>query len=235
MKMKTELSFLIYDVPDPNVSIDRRHRSVVQGMRNLQSPFSWRDIEAPETPVREKGAISALYKIRYPSIPVFHTGSYQIRDAKYLYDKAACDDRFSFEFKPGLPGLDYANLLYQSFAELVSAIGGYRAVLFYDSYSIQFDDRHAEIRKKLRDDKAIDTDGRNNIFCLDPVHYWSEELCQKAFGFGRDEVIRRLTGKVPLVKPLMDGVYVVFSDNPDLTFEDYCAYNDALKPVLGLI
>lgn len=35
--------------------------------------------------------------------------------------------------------------------------------------------------------------------------------------------------------PLMDGVYVVFNDNPDLSFEEYCAYNDALKPVLGLI
>lgn len=86
----------------------------------------------------------------------------------------------------------------------------------------------------LRDDDVVDTDGRNNIFCLRPAHYWDEDLCRAAMGFGRDEVIRRLTGRVPRVEPLMDGVYVVFSDNPDLSFEEFCAYNDALKPVLGL-
>jgi hypothetical protein len=34
--------------------------------------------------------------------------------------------------------------------------------------------------------------------------------------------------------PLMDGVYTVFSDTPDLTYEEFVAINDRFKPVLGL-
>lgn len=235
MNKQIELSFWVYDIPNPNVSIDERHRSVVQGMQNLQSPFSWRDLEVPAAPLRGRGDFSAIYELKYPSVPIFHTGSYQIRDPKYLYDEAASDDRFSFEFKLDAPAFEYSSLVHQHLPDLVAAIGGYRARLPYGHFAIPYGDLHQKERKRLRDDNSIDTDGRNNIFSLDPVHFWNETLCQKALGFGRDEVIRRLTGKVPLVKPLMDGVYVVFSDDPDLTFEEYCAYNDALKPVLDLI
>lgn len=235
MSKKNDLSFWIYDIPVPSVSIEERHNSVVKGMQKLKSPFSWHDVIPPATPVRRKGDLSANYSFRYASIPVLHEGSYHIRDVKYLYDKAAYDDHFSFEFKLEKPGLNYESLVRYHFPELVAAIGGYRAALSYGYYGIWFDDRHPEARKKLRDDIVVDTDGRNNIFCLRPVHYWGENLCEAAMGFGRDEVIRRLTGKVPQVGPLMDGVYVVFSDNPDLSFEEFCAYNDALKPVLGLI
>lgn len=235
MSKEIELSFWVYDIPNPSVSIEERHNSIVEGMKNLHSPFSWRDFEAPVPPQRKKGSFSAVYKLRYPSSSILHIGWYQIRDAKYLYDEAACDDRFSFEFKLGTPGLEYASLVHQHFPSLIAAIGGYRACLPYGHYAIPYGDLHKEERVRLRDDEAIDTDGRNNIFALDPVHFWNEELCQKALGYGRDEVVHRLTGKVPRIEPLMDGVYVVFSDNPDLTFKEYCAYNDALKPVLGLI
>lgn len=235
MSKKPNLSFWIYDIPLVNVPIEERHRSVVDAMRRLTSPFTWRGLELPATPIRKKGAFSAFYAFRYSSISVQYRGWYHIRDAKYLYDKAECDDIFSFEFKLGIPELEYASLVHQHFPNLIAAIGGYRACLPYGHYAIPYGDLHKEERVRLRDDEAIDTDGRNNIFALDPVHFWNEELCQKALGYGRDEVIHRLTGKVPLVRSLMDGVYVVFSDNPDLTFEEYCAYNDALKPMLGLI
>jgi len=99
---------------------------------------------------------------------------------------------------------------------------------------VKYEDLHREIVATLRSSPAADIDGRNNIFTLEVAQYWDAELCQRALGYGRDEVIKRLTGKVPLVQPLMDGVYVVFNDDPDLTFEEFCAYNDRLKPVLGL-
>ena len=39
---------------------------------------------------------------------------------------------------------------------------------------------------------------------------------------------------MPLVRPLMDGVYTVLNDNPNLSFEDFCVFNDRFKPILGL-
>ena len=114
------------------------------------------------------------------------------------------------------------------------AFQGYAGHGYMASHSRHYSELRAAEISKLRLDPSIDVNGRNNIFTLNVAEYWDAELCQRALGYGRDEVIKRLSGKVPLVRPLMDGVYVVFSDNPDLTFEEFCAYNDRLKPVLGL-
>ena len=64
--------------------------------------------------------------------------------------------------------------------------------------------------------------------------YWDAELCQRALGYDRDEVIRRLAGKVPRVDPLMDGVYVVFNDDPALSYENFVQMNQNGKALLGL-
>jgi hypothetical protein len=103
--------------------------------------------------------------------------------------------------------------------------------------AVEFEDRAFQSNEPLRRfpaDPSIDTNDRNNIVTLEPAMYRDGLLCQRALGYDRDEVIRRLQGKVPLVMPLMDGVYTVFSDNPDLTYEEFVAINDRFKPVLGL-
>jgi hypothetical protein len=232
---KIELSFWVYDIPQLQVSIEDRHRSVVQRMKRLRSPFSWQELEPPPVPPRTRGSFLAQYEFRYPEIPIHHSAGYHIRDSRFLFDKARCDDFFCFEFGLDTLGLNYQTFVHLQGAELVAAIGGYRAALNFSDYRFDFEELHADEYQLLIRNDEIDTNGRNNIFSLNPVHYWHETLCRRALGYGREEVIRRLTGKVPRVEPLMDGVYVVFSDNPDLTFEEYCAYNDALKPVLGLV
>jgi hypothetical protein len=234
MTNNRDLSLWIYDLPSRGVEVEERHQSIVDAMKNISSPFSWRDIVAPEVPVRANDALSSYYRLRYPSIGVLHSGSYRIRDKRFYYDKAACDDRFSFDFTKEMESADYRSVVHHFFPELIAAIGGYRAVLHFDDYPIRYSELHKEVRKHLLKLDGIDIDGRNNIFTLHPAQFWDAELCQRALGYGRDEVIKRLTGRVPLVQPLMDGVYVVFDDNRDLTFEEFCAYNDRLKPVLGL-
>jgi len=53
-------------------------------------------------------------------------------------------------------------------------------------------------------------------------------------GYDRDEVIRRLAGKVPDVRLLADGVYIIFNDNPLLSFDDFLSIQHTFKPILGL-
>ena len=72
---------------------------------------------------------------------------------------------------------------------------------------------------RLKADPAIDVDGWNNIYTLNPAQFWEGGRCHRALGYGPDEVIRRLSGKVPLVRPLRDGVYIVLNDNPNITYE----------------
>jgi hypothetical protein len=188
----------------------------------------------PQMLSRSKGSLASFFTFRYPDSEIVFEGAYLIRDKKFLYESKACDDKLSFVIPINSVQKEYRIVLLRHFPELLSAIGGYRAAAYLGSYANQYDQIHRPVLTKLRDVDGKDIDGRNNIFTLNVVQYWDGQLCQRALGYGRDEVTKRLTGKVPLVQPLMDGVYVVFNDNPDLTFEEFCAYNDRLKPVLGL-
>ncbi|MGX5732282.1 hypothetical protein ACWKWK_17350 [Pseudoxanthomonas beigongshangi] len=46
--------------------------------------------------------------------------------------------------------------------------------------------------------------------------------------------MRRLSGKIPRVQPVLEGVCLVFNDDLNLTQEDFNAINDTYKPILGL-
>jgi hypothetical protein len=223
----------IYQRPNPKESIDDLHRERSQRMIALNSPFSWREALVPSAPARGKGDLSACYAVKYNNSNLKHRGAYRIRDARYIYDEKTSDDTFAFEVKK-LNADEYQDILCRQYSELIGAVRGYRATAYIKSYSSEYSDLHLSERRALRENANADPDGRDNIFTLNVAQFWDAELCQRALGYGRDEVVERLTGKVPLVRPLMDGVYVVFNDNPDLTFEEFCAYNDRLKPVLGL-
>ena len=223
----------IYQCPGPSESIAELHRERVKRMIALSSSLSWRSALVPTTPIRNKGDLSAFYSVKYPQSVIGHYGSYYIRDEEYISDDKTSDDKFAFEVKK-LTAEDYQDVLRYRFPEVISAMHGYRAVAYVGYHSSQYCQLHESERRRLIDQRNVDPDGRNNVFTLDVAKFWDGELCQRALGYGRDEVIKRLTGKVPLVQPLLDGVYVVFNDDPDLTFEEFCAYNDRLKPVLGL-
>ncbi|WP_374651415.1 hypothetical protein [Dongia sp.] len=224
----------IYQHPEPSESIEELYAGITRRMIALDSPLSWKGALVPAAPVRKKGDLAACYSVKYSDTALSHRGAFRIRDARYIDDDKTSDDTFSFEIQK-LSLEQYQNLLRYRFPEVIDAVRGYRAAAYLGYHSSKYSQRHQSQRRKLIEQANADPDGRNNIFTLDVVQYWDAELCQRALGYGRDEVISRLTGKVPLVRPLMDGVYVVFNDNPDLTFEEFCAYNDRLKPVLGLV
>ena len=81
----------------------------------------------------------------------------------------------------------------------------------------------------------MDIDGRNCIYTLKPAMFWDALLCRRALGYGPEEVIRRLDGRVPLVRPLMDGVYIVFNDDIGLTYAQFVEMNERNKAILGLV
>lgn len=233
--MTASIELWIYDFPNLQKTVEQRHTDIVHEMTRLGPPLGWNGLTAPVAPVRGKGDLASYLTYNYPAAGIVFKGRYAIRDAKYLYDSKACDEHFAFQLPSRNFHTQYQSLLTEHFPAAIAAIGGYRAAVYSGTCDVNYADLHATERQALHDRGDIDVDGRNNIFTLNSAHYWDAGLCQRALGYGRDEVIRRLEGKVPLVKPLMDGVYVVFSDNPDLTFEEYCAYNDRLKPILGLV
>jgi hypothetical protein len=230
---KYRINLWIYQRPELNDSIEKLYSELTQRMMALNSPFSWNAASVPTAPVRDKGDLAACYSVKYFDAALRHHGAYRIRDARYIDEDKTSDDTFSFEARK-LSIEQYRDVLHRQFSGLIDAVGGYRAAAYLDFHSSKYSQLHQSQRRNLITQVNADPDGRNNIFTLDVAQFWDAKLCLLALGYGPDEVIKRLTGKVPLVKPLMDGVYVVFNDNPDLTFEEFCAYNDRLKPVLGL-
>jgi hypothetical protein len=121
---------------------------------------------------------------------------------------------------------------------VIEAYSAYRAMVGFGYYWSRYvggiEDTNATVNE-LSKDKAIDVDGRNNIYTLVPAQYWGDELCQRALGYGPDEVIRRVGALVPKAQRLMDGVYVVWNDDPELSYEAFVGMNERYKPILGLV
>lgn len=227
--------YFMHYKPRHEESIEERHAVVVNAMLKLPEPLSWQGLQIPLAPDCGEH-LSAHYEVGYPVSGIWLAGDYIYRGKTYVYqDGISYDDKLTITFTTNSEHLAYQQMLYQHLSDAVSAFGGYLARGFYEGYSTRYHDLHRAELDKLQLGRKIDLNGRNNVFSLQPAQYWDEELCRKAMGFGRDEVISRLNGRVPSVKPLRDGVYVVFDDNPDLSFEEYCAYNDRLKPILGLV
>ncbi|WP_368412619.1 hypothetical protein [Dongia sp.] len=224
----------IHYPPRHEETVESRHAIVTERMKAQRGILSWRDLIVPAAPEFGRELI-ASYKVNYPIPSLEVTGLYTYRGANYVYeDRISYDDKLIIRFDVDRIGKSYGPILHSELPSAVEAFQGYLLRGFYSSYSTKYHALHKEMLDMLRAKGNVNVNGRNNVFSLQPAQYWNEEVCRKAMGYGRDEVIKRLTGRVPLVQPLMDGVYVVFNDNPDLTFEEFCAYNDRLKPVLGL-
>jgi hypothetical protein len=155
-----------------------------------------------------------------------------------MYEDQSCDDNLLIDFDLAKARESYRTILHDQFPKMTNAFRAYSSRTSFGLYAVKYEGGvylTNPIYNSLKRDKSIDIDGRNNIFTLEPAMYWDALLCKLALGYDRDEVIRRLQGKVPLVMPLMDGVYTVFNDDPDLTYEEFVAINDRFKPLLGLI
>jgi len=219
-----------------NESIETRHREVIDAMQRVSEPFGWGRVSGLPSAPDCGSNLGAGFDIQL-NVPGVETyGSYVYRGETYQYrDESTYDDKLSISFDSRNKFVDYHAVLRTHFPELIEAFRAYLAKAFFDDYFVRYEDRNQDKVDRLREASAIDINGRNNIFTLHPAQYWDAELCRKALGYGPDEVIRRLDREVPLVRPLMDGVYTVFNDNPDLSFEEFCAFNDRFKPVLGLV
>lgn len=216
-------------------SVETRHKEIIAAMRSLSAPFGWGEVSKlpPAPDCGEDLGAGFHITLNVPGIESY--GTYVYRGETYKYrDESTFDDKLSISFDSRNKFVDYRLVLETHFPAVIGAFRAYLAKAFFDDYFVRYEDLNQGAVDRLRKTQTVDINGRNNIFTLHPAQYWDAELCGKALGYGPDEVIRRLEGNVPLVRPLMNGVYTVFNDDPDLSFEDFCAFNDRFKPVLGL-
>lgn len=234
----TRINLCMYFRAALSEPVEKRHKEVVRNMKEIGPPLGWEKLDVP--PLPDFGAETlAIYWVKYPIPGIRCHADYNYRsDGHRLDDRAAQDDRMFIDFSTANKALDYRDILRNHFPALVKAYRSYRAIVGFGHHGVDYCggiEYKNNLYNRLRTDKSIDIDGRNNIFTLKPAMYWDALLCQRALGYDRDEVIRRLRGQVPEVMPLMDGVYTVFNDDANLSYEEFVAINDKFKPILGLV
>ncbi|MCL1622084.1 hypothetical protein ABXT21_02160 [Ralstonia sp. SM1864_UCD524_TZ4] len=244
-----DVELWVFSRANERESVEEKHSEFSTAMSSLESPLGWFGLGLPAAP--EFGESSyAAFGVKYPIRGLKFVGTYVNRlGLKSGEDSARADDFVRLGFK--VPGkvLDYRAVLRDHFPRVIEAFRGYRAFCNFDQYlSAYYGGFHAsetgfdafgnliernETYNRLRRE-GVEVDGRRNIYALRPAQYWDTELCQRALGYGPEEVVTRLAGKVPKVEKLGDGVYVVFNDDPAMSYDDFLSLNERYKAILGL-
>ncbi|MBB6337672.1 hypothetical protein FHR59_001882 [Xanthomonas arboricola] len=233
-----EIQLWFYAKPDRALTIEQRHAQVMEQMSRVGSPLGFEGLDLPAAPSCGDG-LSASYKIKFPVKGLLCIGDYIYRGERYVYeDHGSFDEHLRFGFKISNIKIDYRNVLNTEIQEITQAFGAYKAFASYDLYSVYYQGNGPDenpVYDRLRKEKSIDVDGRNNIYTLHPVQFWDGDRCRSALGYGPDEVVARLQGKVQRVERFLDGVFLLLNDDPGLTYEQFVEMNERVKPILGLI
>ena len=230
-------------------TIAGRHADVAARMATIGPPLGWQGLSIPKAPP-ENVEFSGGYMVRYNVKGIKCAVNFLSRHPNYKYqDHASFDDSIRIGFRSTNKKLDYAAILGAEFPKVVAAFDGYKADVGFKYLGMYYEDggennpvdsdgyvlQLNEVYNRLRQDNTLDINGRNCIYTLDPAMFWDALLCRRALGYGPEEVIRRLDGRVPLVRPLMDGVYIVFNDDIGLTYAQFVEMNERNKAILGLV
>ena len=73
------------------------------------------------------------------------------------------------------------------------------------------------------------------LFTLFPVMYFNKEYYEKLIKVPKEELLKRLEGKAKKVLLLEKGIYIIFNDKADISYEEFVEMNETFKPLLGLI
>lgn len=228
-------------------SIERCHALFMSGMLEFGAPLGLQGLQPPPAPYVEpsSGSLIGVECFRYPASGLKLQMTAQFRHELSIgVDRASSDDSISLGFTTADKALDYRTILHEDFPKVIEAYRGYRAWAVFGSHGIKYTDcfwnkwngraTTNPTYGRLRQDHRIDIDGRNNIYTLEPAVFWDAQLCHRALGYGPEEVMHRLKGRALLVRPLLDGVYIVFDDDPALSYEAFVEMNRQFKQMLGI-
>lgn len=236
-----------YDEP-----MEERHQSLINKFREVPAPFGLQGMDKLKFPKFTGSAWASVWYKHPDTKKLIQKYGYTYRTRRNEneirdYDK----DQLFFEFEPGYDKINFADIWHIHFPKAIEIYEPRFADNCYAEYRLCYrygykpgEKEHLDENGHARSivpeynalkEKGIIPDGDFNIFTLSPVVYWNKAMCLDALGFDRDEVIRRLEGKVLHIRPLNDGVYIIFNDNPLLSFDDFLAIQHTYKPLLGLL
>ena len=230
---EVERTIHLYRKVDVNESMEERHEKVMEGLSKLEAPLGLKDSEIPEIPDFGTELICFYDAKNIKTKGVSIEGSYDWRDERML---SACWDELRYEFKITYKLIDYKKIIYEDLPKVINIFDPYVADIFVSSsYSIAYKESYKSEILKLKEKGLKIGKLKDVLFILSPVMYFNEESYNKLIKVPKEELLERLKGKANEVQLLEKGIYIIFNDKADITYEEFVEMNNIFKPLLGLI
>ena len=232
----------IYRKVDNNEPMEEMHKRVMEGLSKIEAPLGLKDSEIPKTPDFGAELICFYYAKNIKTKGVSIEGDYQWRGLSYI-----AWDNLRYEFKITYKLIDYQKIIYIDLPKVIEIYDPYvvdvhvspiysiayeegrtpETITYYDSENPNF--------LKLKETGVQIGMLFDALFTLSPVMYFNEECYEKLIKVPKEELLKRLEGKAKKVLLLEKGIYIIFNDKADISYEEFVEMNETFKPLLGLI
>lgn len=236
-----ERTIQLYRKVDDNESMEEMHKRVMEGLSKIDAPLGLIDSEIPETPDFGKELVCFYYAKNIKTKGVSIEGEYKWRGLSYVNW-----DNLRYEFKITYKLIDYQKIIYKDFPKIITIYKPYVAYIFIPDYgtayeegrtpeTITYYDSENPNFLKLKETGVEIGILYDALFTLFPVMYFNEECYEKLIKVSKEELLKRLEGKAKKVLLLEKGVYIIFNDKADISYEEFVEMNETFKLLLGLI
>ena len=236
-----ERTIQLYRKVDNNESMEEMHKRVMKGLSKIEAPLGLKDSEIPKTPDFGAELICFYYAKNIKTKGVSIEGDYQWRGLSYIGW-----DNLRYEFKITYKLIDYQKIIYENLPKVTEVYDPYIVRLHIPYYNIAYEEgrtpetiTYYESKNpnflKLKETGVKIGMLYDALFTLSPVMYFNEECYEKLIKVPKEELLKRLEGKAKKVLLLEKGVYIIFNDKADISYEEFVEMNETFKPLLGLI
>ncbi|WP_335982902.1 helicase [Fusobacterium polymorphum] len=236
-----ERTIQLYRKVDNNESMQEMHKRVMKGLSKIEAPLGLKDSEIPETPDFGKELVCFYYAKNIKTKGVSIEGEYKWRGLSYVNW-----DNLRYEFKITYKLIDYQKIIYKDFPKIITIYKPYVAYIFIPDYGTAYEEGRTPETITYYDSKnpnflKLKETGvkigvlYDALFTLSPVMYFNEECYEKLIKVPKKELLKRLEGKAKKILLLEKGVYIIFNDKADISYEEFVEMNETFKSLLGLI
>lgn len=236
-----ERSIQLYRKVDNNESMEEMHKRVMEGLSKIEAPLGLMNSEIPKTPDFGTELICFYDTKNIKTKGVSIEGDYLWRGLTGINW-----DKLRYEFKITYKLIDYQKIIYENLPKVTEVYDPYIVRLHISYYNIAYEEGRTPETITYYDSenpnflKLKETGVEIGIlydalFTLFPVMYFNEECYDKLIKVSKEELLKRLEGKAKKVLLLEKGVYIIFNDKADISYEEFVEMNETFKPLLGLI
>ena len=237
-----ERTIQLYRKVDNNEPMEEMHKRVMEGLSKIEAPLGLKDSEIPKTPDFGTELICHYFTKNIKTKGVKIKGSYDWR----IISPLVWWDNLRYEFKITYKLIDYQKIIYEDLPKIITIYEPYITYIYISNYGTAYEEGRTPETMTYYDSKnpnflKLKETGVqigmlfDALFTLSPVMYFNEECYDKLIKVSKEELLKRLEGKAKKVLLLERGIYIIFNDKADISYEEFVEMNETFKPLLGLI